>query len=571
MHVKLFLLVTGINLAFAQSNTCLPSGASVTVQSSQYHLASTTNTFLVSPGDTQLNLQVDAHPVRIFHDKSNANCEPTWSTGSGGGKTSDSGFVYYTTGNWTVTFPSHSDCLDTTYSLTCQYHGYMSGKSRLMLSSTCLSSSGHPPPPPSPPVETFCLTEVGCFVAALRAGLTLGTINFEFARDWGPHSSKGCYYYEGGPAYFGRGGSTEDMTRTLPGQQLRLMCYEDGHGFFKGNSSNQDCSQVCSNNGLECDDSQGDFQNYDWWQYVNDSSAVRFVNDSSTVQVLYKALGYSFTKYVYAATNSFKFKNSTSQPWLPADGTRNFDCTDKESGYENVCWCGAVSPPPMLPPSRPPLSPPSSSPSSPPNSPPPPLPVSPPSPNPPLSPPPPEESSYTVRFTLTIAGDQDSFDKDSFKRNIANVTDTDPENIQVTVTSGSVIVDTSIVSTGYTQASKAEAVLASVTGNLTAATKLFGVQVEEMSTVSLATTAPPPPVAPPAPMSPIMISVLVLVGVLSLVALGFLVYLFYKLATEPSKKPRNTALLAAFFKETEKIELAKLTAADTTLLKMPPE
>jgi len=341
------------------------------------------------------------------------------------------------------------------------------------------------------------------------------------------------------------------------------MCFEDGHGFFKGSSSNQDCSQVCSNNGLACDDSQGAFQNYDWWQYVNDSSAVQYWNGSSAVQVLYKALGYSFTQYVYAATNSFKFKNSTSQPWLPADGTRNFDCTDKESGYENVCWCGAVSPPPMLPPSRPPLPPlppfappPSPSPSSPPNSPPPP----PPAPSPPPPVPPPEESSYTVSFTLTIAGDQDSFDKDSFKRNIANVTDTDPENIQVTVTSGSVIVETSIVSTGYTQASNAEAVLASVAGNLTAATELFRVQVEEMSTVSLATTAPPPPVAPPAPMSPILISVLVLVGVLSLGLLGFLVYLFYKLATEPSKKPRNTA-----------DEFEKLKAVDTTLLRVPPE
>lgn len=437
------------------------------------------------------------------------------------------------------------------------------------------AQSGHPPPPPSAPVETFCLTEVGCFVAALRAGLTLGSPTFEFAEDLGAITGVyGCHYYDNGWAYFGRGGSTAQMSTTsLPGSGLRLMCYEDGHGFFKGSSSNQDCSQVCSNNGLECDDSQGDFQNYDWWQYVSDSSAV---------QVLYKALGYSFTQSVYAVTNSFKFKNSTSQPWLPANGTRNFDCTDKESGYENVCWCGAVvtSPPPMLPPSRPPLPPPSSSPSSPPNSPPPPLPVSPPSPNPPPSPPPPEESSYTVSFTLTIAGDQDSFDKDSFKRNIANVTGTDPENIQLTVTSGSVIVETSIVSDGYTKATNAEAVLASVAGNLTAATELFRVQVEEMSTVSLATTAPPPPVAPPAPMSPIMISVLVLVGVLSLVALGFLVYLFYKLATEPSKKPRNTALLAEFFKETEKIELEKLTAADefeklkaadTTLLRMPPE
>jgi len=109
-----------------------------------------------------------------------------------------------------------------------------------------------------------------------------------------------------------------------------------------------------------------------------------------------------------------------------------------------------------------------------------------------------------------------------------------------------------------------------------------------MSTVSLATTSPPPPAAPPpaappTPMSPIMISVWVLVGVLSLGALGFLVYLFYKsclLAYKEARQPSSPKSVSAErFKESEKIELEKLRAADEleklraadmTLLKMPP-
>jgi len=139
----------------------------------------------------------------------------------------------------------------------------------------------------------------------------------------------------------------------------------------------------------------------------------------------------------------------------------------------------------------------------------------------------------------------------------------------VTVTPGSIVVETSIVSTGYTQASKAEAVLASVAGNLTAATELFGVDVEQMSTVSLATTAPPPPAAPPAPISPIFISVLVLVGVLSAAAIGSIVYLLYKRVTQPSQK--TTALLENFFDETQKMKAGRVSPVAIPLLKVPPK
>ena len=111
---------------------------------------------------------------------------------------------------------------------------------------------------------------------------------------------------------------------------------------------------------------------------------------------------------------------------------------------------------------------------------------------------------------------------------MSNVTGVPVLSILLTITSGSINVKTDVVSDSYSGASAAEAALAPISGNSTAATSIFGVQVESMSDVSLSTTQPPPAMPPPQPIDPVVVSVLVGVTVLVVAALAVLGVLLYR-------------------------------------------
>ena len=70
-----------------------------------------------------------------------------------------------------------------------------------------------------------CLTQEACSTAATSMGLQLGGNGYAFAGNYG---SKGCYYYPSGSygnmAYFGAGGTVEQMATALSGSKARVPC-----------------------------------------------------------------------------------------------------------------------------------------------------------------------------------------------------------------------------------------------------------------------------------------------------------------------------------------------------------
>ena len=246
------------------------------------------------------------------------------------------------------------------------------------------------PPPPSPPppaaatvatahaaAGSAVLLGAHCMIAAMKMGLALGNSQYDFAGNYG---TKGCYYYETGSAYFGRGGTEAEMSAPPSGSQIRLPCLADGHGFYGGTgTANLNCNQICYQGGQGCDGG-AEFHTYDWWQYVDDT-----LKQSE----LFKAMGYTFNQYTIAETNTFKYELSNGRPRYPNNDNRVYSCTDKSTLFENVCWC--TDPIGVPPPSPPPPPPP------PPSPPPPPAPPPPPPPTPPPpSPPPPAPASLAA-------------------------------------------------------------------------------------------------------------------------------------------------------------------------------
>jgi len=161
------------------------------------------------------------------------------------------------------------------------------------------------------------------------------------------------------------------------------------------------------------------------------------------------------------------------------------------------------SPPPSL---SPPPPPPSASPSPPP--------PSSPEPSPPPSPKPPSPAMSVVDFALELAGDVSSFTpsvRTEMKSAIAARAGVDPSAVELTVTSGSVIVGVRILTPTVMVISVLLA-MASATSNPSSATALLasvtGVSIAVLAVVTpptaTADVAPPPP--PPPPNAPFVIS-----------------------------------------------------------------
>lgn len=186
-------------------------------------------------------------------------------------------------------------------------------------------------------------------------------------------------------------------------------------------------------------------------------------------------------------------------------------------GQNRLVWndqCTTSPPPPSASPPPPPLA------SPPPNatSPPPPEAASPPQPSPPPAPPPPgvppppphpppqppsEEADYVVTFTTTIAGDQSSFDAETYKLNLANATGTNASNIELVITAGSIVVTATITTDTYSAATNVETVLAPLQNDTSTASTLLGVAVEAVQPVSVgAVASPSPPGTPASPHTP---------------------------------------------------------------------
>ena len=70
-------------------------------------------------------------------------------------------------------------------------------------------------------------SEQACRDVANALGLSLGGVGYSFASDY---SQKGCYAYSSGKyagkAYYGTGGTTEEMKKSLNGQAHRLSGYD---------------------------------------------------------------------------------------------------------------------------------------------------------------------------------------------------------------------------------------------------------------------------------------------------------------------------------------------------------
>ena len=70
-------------------------------------------------------------------------------------------------------------------------------------------------------------SEQACRDTAIAGGLSLGSGGSSFAGDY---SVKGCYAYSSGKyagkAYYGTGGTTEQMKKSLNGQKYRLSGYD---------------------------------------------------------------------------------------------------------------------------------------------------------------------------------------------------------------------------------------------------------------------------------------------------------------------------------------------------------
>ena len=70
-------------------------------------------------------------------------------------------------------------------------------------------------------------SEHACRDVANALGLSLGGVGYSFAGDY---SVKGCYAYSSGKyagkAYYGTGGTTEQMKKSLNGQKYRLSGYD---------------------------------------------------------------------------------------------------------------------------------------------------------------------------------------------------------------------------------------------------------------------------------------------------------------------------------------------------------
>ena len=70
-------------------------------------------------------------------------------------------------------------------------------------------------------------SEQACRDVANALGLSLGGVGYSFAGDF---SQKGCYAYSSGTytgkAYYGTGGTTEEMKKSLNGQAHRLSGYD---------------------------------------------------------------------------------------------------------------------------------------------------------------------------------------------------------------------------------------------------------------------------------------------------------------------------------------------------------
>lgn len=165
--------------------------------------------------------------------------------------------------------------------------------------------------------------------------------------------------------------------------------------------------------------------------------------------------------------------------------------------YNSSTHSPPPSPPPpsplppasTTPPTSPPILSPSPSPSPPPPS---------PSPPPLATPPPPEAAGYVVTFTAVVAGDETSFDRESYKSRVATLTGAATSRITLHITAASINVLTDIASDSYTSATSVSSALSQLSGNATAAAALLGVQVESVSSVSMdASSPPPPPSAPP--------------------------------------------------------------------------
>lgn len=129
---------------------------------------------------------------------------------------------------------------------------------------------------------------------------------------------------------------------------------------------------------------------------------------------------------------------------------------------------------------------------------------------PPPPAPPGQGYSSTVKFQVTVAGTVGAFDQAAYKSSLAGLLPgIGSEDISLTVTAGSVVVDTSITSMNLTAADDALSTLTTYNSNATALGAALGLTVESVTAPTLTSglvsqppSMPSPPGTPPAPMHP---------------------------------------------------------------------
>lgn len=160
---------------------------------------------------------------------------------------------------------------------------------------------------------------------------------------------------------------------------------------------------------------------------------------------------------------------------------------------------------------------------------------------PPPNHPPPEAAEYVVKFTATIAGTVDAFDREAYKAKLANATGANASHIEITVTPASINVEARITTTSYSQATSVEDVLAPLESDTSGASSLLGVTVESVQPVLVdAVALPPPSSSSDDDNNMVMVSIIVAVAGVAVVATAAVAMVWFRRRAAVTGTPKVT-------------------------------
>lgn len=489
---------------------CIAGTPVIAVSSFQYTVDGTTNAFSVGSGPANFQVQTSGyHPVKFTHDGGNPACAVSVSTADPD--------LFLADGTHSVVFPSDPQCLGTTYSLTCRYHGVMGSASRVTLSATCVDQAPptlSPPSPspspspspihsPSPPAgsrsKILCLHGGGSSASDFNSGtshIQQSMSQYEFV--FVDAAEAGGLWVLDPP-----GG--KDAPTTDPAVDLASYTLLDGvlqtQGPFVGIMGY----------------SQGSMYSIAYMAHAPPGTfqfAVLFCGYLPETHLgimsrINQATPFSVPAFVFMGANDATITNNqthaqaavfTNATVVVSATTAHTPPASTDSTYQQlVAWMSsppvvALHPPSLHNPPIPVPPPPTHAPPPPPH----PSIAVPPVAVPPVAvaapplPPVPVTTNHVVKFTIVVAGDAASFNHDAFKQSISILTGAPMSNIILNVTSGSVIVDTQVLTDSPSAANSAQAALAPAFSNSSAASELLGVQVESVSPISVMTVSQPP-------------------------------------------------------------------------------